>query len=317
MRRGVWQGLLAYTIWGLFPIYWKLFHGIPALEVLAHRILWSFVALALILLVARPASLRALLRQPGRRVALYAVAAVLIGVNWFLYVWGVNAGFVVETSLGYFMTPLVNVSLGVVVFRERLSTTQWLAVALAAAGVVYLTIAYGAAPWIALGLAVTFGSYGLAKKKAPLPALDGLTLETALLVVPAFAYLAVLQGTAHGSFLRVPTLTEVFLVASGLITIVPLVLFASAVRRVPLSIIGLLQYVSPTIQLILGVLLFKEPFTRVQLTGFAFVWAALALFAVEAGTKQETGSRKQETGTGNRKQAEPIDVIDTSRRPRD
>src|SRR5690242_2091271 len=139
MRRGIWQGLLAYTIWGLFPIYWKLFHGIPALEVLAHRIFWSFVALAVILAVVRPAGLRALRRQPRRRVALYATAALLIGVNWFLYIWGVNAGFVVETSLGYFMTPLVNVLLGVAVFRERLSMSQWLAVALAAAGMVYLT----------------------------------------------------------------------------------------------------------------------------------------------------------------------------------
>jgi chloramphenicol-sensitive protein RarD len=282
MRRGVWQGLLAYTIWGLFPIYWKLFHDIPALEVLAHRILWSFVALAVILVLLWPARLRALKGQPWRSVALYAAAAVLIGVNWFLYIWGVNAGFVVETSLGYFMTPLVNVLLGVAVFRERLSTWQWLAVALAAAGMVYLTNAYGAVPWIALGLAVSFGSYGLAKKKAPLPALDGLMLETTLLVLPAFAYLAVLHGSGQGSFFRVATPTELFLVAGGLITVTPLLLFASAVRRVPLSIMGLLQYVSPTIQLVLGVLVFKEPFTRVQLTGFGFVWAGLALFAADS-----------------------------------
>jgi chloramphenicol-sensitive protein RarD len=282
MRRGVWQGLLAYTIWGLFPIYWKLFHGIPALEVLAHRILWSFVALVVILALVWPARLRALRRQPRQLVALYAAAAVLIGVNWFLYIWGVNAGFVVETSLGYFMTPLVNVLLGVVVFRERLSMWQWLAVALAATGVLYLTSVYGVVPWIALGLAVTFGSYGLAKKKAPLPALDGLTLETALIVLPAFAYLAVLQGSGQGSFLRVATHTELLLIAGGLITITPLLLFASAVRLVPLSLVGLLQYVSPTIQLLLGILLYREPFTRVQLTGFGFVWAGLALFAADS-----------------------------------
>jgi len=281
MRRGVWQGLLAYTIWGLFPIYWKLFHGIPALEVLAHRMLWSFVVLAVILAVVGPARLRALREQPPRVVALYAVAALLIGVNWFLYIWGVNAGFVVETSLGYFVTPLVNVVLGVAVFRERLSPLQWLAVALGAAGVLYLTTVYGVVPWIALGLAVSFGSYGLAKKKAPLPALDGLMLETAVLVLPAAAYLGMLQASGRGSFLRVAVHTELFLVAGGLITVVPLVLFASAVRRVPLSIMGLLQYVSPTIQLVLGVLLFKEPFTRVQLTGFGFVWAGLVLFAAD------------------------------------
>jgi chloramphenicol-sensitive protein RarD len=288
MRRGVWQGLLAYTIWGLFPIYWKLFHGIPALEVLAHRMLWSFVALAVILALVWPARLRALRGQPRRRVALYAAAAVLIGINWFLYIWGVNAGFVVETSLGYFMTPLVNVLLGVVVFRERLSMWQWLAVALAAAGALYLTNAYGVVPWIALGLAVSFGSYGLAKKKAPLPALDGLMLETALLVIPAAAYLAVLHASGQGSFLRVSTHTELFLVAGGLITVAPLLLFASAVRLVPLSIVGLLQYVSPTIQLLLGVLLFKEPFTRVQLTGFGLVWAGIVVFVADNFKSQFT-----------------------------
>ena len=288
MRRGMWQGLLAYTIWGLFPIYWKLFHGIPALEVLAHRMLWSFVALAVILALVWPARLRALREQPRRHVALYAAAAVLIGINWFLYIWGVNAGFVVETSLGYFMTPLVNVLLGVVVFRERLSMWQWLAVALAAAGALYLTNAYGVVPWIALGLAVSFGSYGLAKKKAPLPALDGLMLETALLVIPAAAYLAVLHASGRGSFLRVATHTELFLVAGGLITVAPLLLFASAVRLVPLSIVGLLQYVSPTIQLLLGVLLFKEPFTRVQLTGFGLVWAGIVVFVADNFKSQFT-----------------------------
>ena len=282
MRRGVWQGLAAYTIWGTFPIYWKLFHGIPALEVLAHRVTWSFVAVTAMLLVTGRLRLLVAAAQSRRQAAVYGLAAVLIGINWFLYVWGVNAGFVVETSLGYFITPLINVLLGVVVFRERLSAAQWTAVALAGGGVTYLTVMYGSVPWLALGLAVTFGSYGLTKKKATLGAFNGLALETAMLVGPAVAYLALLTLAGRSSFVRVGVLTDVLLVGGGLITIAPLLLFASAVRAVPLSIIGLLQYISPTIQLVIGVLLFREPFTRVQLTGFACVWAALALFAFDS-----------------------------------
>ena len=282
MNRGVFYGAAAYSIWGLFPIYWKLFHGIPALEILAHRITWSFVALALIVACAPGrARVRALLSTPRRLVVLYGIAALLIGVNWFLYVWAVNAGFVVETSLGYFMTPLVNVVLGVMVFRERLTTPQWVAVALAAAGVLYLTWAYRAAPWIALGLAGSFGSYGLVKKKGTLPALEGLTLETAVLVLPAAVWLGSLQVHGDGVFLHSGLLTPMLLAGSGLITIVPLLLFASSVRLVPLSIVGILQYIAPSIQLVLGVLLYKEPFTHTQLIGFACVWAALVVFAVD------------------------------------
>lgn len=287
--RGIWQGAAAYSIWGLFPIYWKLFAGIPALEVLAHRIAWSFVALVVIVTSISPQRVRVLARTPPSLVALYAIAALLIGVNWFLYVWAVNAGFVVESSLGYFMTPLVNVVLGVLVFRERLSPLQWLAVALATAGVGYLTLQYGTVPWVAIGLAVTFGSYGLAKKKAPLPALDGLTLEAALLVVPAAFYLAFVHLSGDGSFWRVAGPTRMFLAGGGLITVAPLLLFASSVRKVPLSIVGILQYISPTLQLALGVFTFHEPFTRVRLIGFGCVWVALVVFAVE-GVKR--GMRK-------------------------
>lgn len=280
LRRGIWQGLAAYTIWGTFPIYWKLFHGIPALEVLAHRVTWSFVAVTLMLMAAGRFTLLVAAARSPRQAAIYGLAAVLIGINWFLYVWGVNAGFVVETSLGYFITPLINVLLGVLVFRERLSIPQCAAVAMAAAGVTYLTVMYGRVPWLALGLAVTFGSYGLTKKKATLGAFDGLALETALLVGPAAGYLAFLLVVDRSSFVRVGVVTDMLLIGGGLITIAPLLLFASAVRAVPLSIVGLLQYISPTIQLVIGVLLFREPFTRVQLVGFACVWVALAVFAV-------------------------------------
>jgi chloramphenicol-sensitive protein RarD len=271
----------AYGIWGLFPIYWKLFRHVPALEILAHRIAWSFVTLVLLVSGARGSALRRVWAVPWPVIGLYAAAALLIGVNWFLYVWAVNAGYVVETSLGYFITPLVNVLLGVVFFRERLRRLQWVAVGLAGAGVVYLTVSYGSLPWIALGLAFSFGGYGLAKKKAPLGPLDGLTLETALLVAPAVAYLGRLERAGSGAFLHTGSATDLLLAASGTITIIPLLLFASSVRRVPLSIVGILQYIAPTIQLFLGVLLFHEPFTRVQAVGFAFVWVAIAVFACE------------------------------------
>jgi chloramphenicol-sensitive protein RarD len=279
MDPGIWYGAAAYASWGLFPIYFKLTGHVPALEVLSHRVIWSFLALAL-LTMARGRT-RATLRVAGRTYALYAAAAVLIGVNWFVYVWAVSSGFVVETSLGYFITPFVNVLLGVLVFGERLRRGQWAAVGLAAAAVLYLAAMYGTLPWISLVLAISFGSYGLVKKKVSLPPMHGLTLETGVLFVPAVAYALALGQTGRASFLHAGALSDVLLVGAGLITIAPLLLFAAAVQRVPLSIIGILQYIAPTIQFLLGVLLYREPFTRAQLAGFAFVWAALAVFTAE------------------------------------
>jgi chloramphenicol-sensitive protein RarD len=278
---GLWSGVAAYVIWGLVPIYWRLFRHVPAIQVLGHRIVWSLVLLAILVASARrrgraPHSVISL-----HVVGLYAVAAVLIGINGFLYVFAVNAGFIVETSLGYFIAPLVNVLLGVVVFRERLRPLQWLAVALAAAGVLHLALAYGTLPWIATGLALSFGSYGLVKKKAPLPPVQGLTLETAIQFAPAIVYLLILQRNGEGAFLRTGALADVLMIGSGVVTVGPLLLFASAVQRVPLSVIGILQYIAPTIQFLLGVFVFHEPFSRTQLVGFAIVWTALAVFTID------------------------------------
>lgn len=281
MQAGIWYGLAAYGLWGLFPLYWKLLARVPALEVLAHRISWSFVVLVVLVAGLQRAGARTRQRPSARVTLLYGAAAVLIGVNWFLYVWAVNAGFVVETSLGYYITPLVNVLLGVVAFRERLRPPQWTAVGLAAAGVVHLTVTYGSIPWVAAGLALSFGIYGLVKKTAPLAALEGLTLETALLVAPATAYLWMLHGDGRGAFLRLDPATSVMLAGGGVVTVVPLLLFASAVRRVPLSVMGVLQYIAPTIQLLLGVLVFREPFSRSQMVGFSLVWLALLVFTVD------------------------------------
>jgi len=283
VTRGFWLGAAAYSIWGLFPIYWKLVAAVPAGQVLAHRIVWSCVALGVILAVRRGRSLDLPDQQriTTRVVLLYLAAALLIGVNWFLYVWAVGHDFVVETSLGYYITPLVNVLLGVAILRERLRAATWAAVALAACGVAVLTWAYGAPPRIALGLAASFGTYGLVKKTAPLPPLEGLALETALLALPALAYLVAAERAGSGAFLHETVATDVFLIGGGLVTIVPLLLFASAVRTVALSTMGLLQFISPTIQLVLALALYHEPFGGVRLAGFVAVWLALALFAAQ------------------------------------
>lgn len=280
MQRGVWYAVGAYVAWGAFPIYWKLVEEVPAVELIGHRIVWSFVMLAGLLIVSRQLPvLRAALRWPVVR--LYSVAAVLIAVNWFTYVWAVTHGFIVETSLGYFMNPLVSVVLGVVVLRERLRPGQWLAVGLMAGGVTYLTLSYGSLPWIALVLACSFGLYGLVKKVAPLGAVHGLAMETGLLLVPALAYLAVVARGGEGAFLHASPATELLLIGTGAVTIVPLMLFASAVRRITLSLTGMLQFIAPTMQLLIGVLVYKEGFDHVRLVGFGLVWTALVLFGIE------------------------------------
>ena len=278
----MWYGVAAYSLWGLLTLYWRLFPHVPAIQVLSHRIVWSFVVLT-VLVEASWRQRRAVLHSitPGV-VVLYAVAAVLIGANWFLYVFSVNNGFIVESSLGYFMTPLVNVLMGVAVFRERLRAMQWLAVAFAFGGMLWLTLAYGTLPWIGLALAASFGSYGLVKKKATLPSLEGLTVETAVLVLPAILYLAALNRNGDGAYLHSGTATDFLLAAGGIVTVVPLLLFATAVRRVPLSVIGILQYIAPTIQFLLGVYAFHEPFTRSQLTGFGLVWLGLVVFTLDS-----------------------------------
>ena len=298
MSRGFWLGVAAYSIWGLFPLYWKLVAHVPAGQVLAHRIVWSCVALLAILAwPSRPRVARGALTP--RVVLLYFAAAILIGVNWYLYVWAVGHDLVVETSLGYYITPLVNVLLGVAVLGERLRPTKWIAVGLAAIGVAILTLAYGAPPRIALALAASFGTYGLVKKTAPLPPLEGLTLETVLLGLPAAAYLVAAERGGTGVFLHDATATSVFLIGGGLVTIVPLLLFASAVRLVPLSTMGLLQFISPTIQLVLALALYHEPFGRSRVAGFIAVWLALMVFAFDQirGTPARALEREP-AGTG-------------------
>ncbi len=280
-RKGILYALGAYVMWGLFPLYWKQLEGMPALQIIGHRIGWSFILLLLVVLVTRQwAAFRAAAMQK-RTIRIYLVAAVLISVNWFTYVWAVNRGFVVETSLGYYINPLFSVLLGVTVFRERLRLVQWAPIGLAALGVIYLAFHYGSLPWIALTLAFTFGLYGMVKKTAPLGSLYGLTLETGLLFLPALAYLGWCEYVGQGAFLHSTAQANWLMVGAGLVTTVPLLFFASAAPRVPLTLIGILQYINPTMQFLLGVLVYKEPFTHDRLIGFGLVWAGLILFWAE------------------------------------
>ena len=281
MKKGVWLGIGAYAAWGLFPIYWKWLHQVPALQLLAHRIVWSFLLLAVVLVVVR--QWRAFRAEAWhvRTICIYFVAAMLLGVNWLTYVWAVNAGYIVETSLGYFINPLLSVLLGVIILHERLRRAQWIAVGLAAAGVVYLTLAYGSLPWIALTLAFSFGLYGLVKKTAPLGALHGLTLETGLLFVPMLLYLIFAEVRGEGAFLHTDGVSTLLMIGAGVVTVVPLLMFAAAVRLIPLSLMGILQYIAPTLQFLIGVLIFGEAFTRTQFIGFGLVWLAVLVFTAE------------------------------------
>jgi chloramphenicol-sensitive protein RarD len=281
MNKGIWNGLSAYILWGFFPIYWKLLHNVPALQVIGHRITWSFILLIIVILATKQwKNFRSAALEP-KTIAIYSIAAVLLSINWLIYVWGVNAGFIVETSLGYFINPLISVLLGVLFLREKLRTMQWIPIGLAAAGVIYLTVTYGRLPWIALSLAVSFGIYGLVKKLAPLGSLYGLTLETALVFPIALVYLAFVGFSGTGSFLQEGALTDILLIGTGAVTSIPLLMFASAARQIPLTMIGVLQYVAPTLQFLIGVFLYHEPFDQSRLIGFGLVWLALIIFWVE------------------------------------
>lgn len=281
VKKGILSVVLAYTLWGVFPIYFKALHQVPAFQITAHRIVWS--CLFLLLLVASRRELGALRAAIKPRVLLiYLAAGALLAVNWGTYVWSVNAGFLVEASLGYFINPLVSVLLGIVFLRERLRPWQWLPVGLALSGVAYLTISFGSLPWIALVLASTFGLYGLMKKIAPLGSLYGLMLETSMIFIPALGFLVFSEISGAGAFGHINPLTTLLLSLTGVVTAIPLLLFASGTRAVPLSTVGLLQYISPTLQFIMGVFVYGEAFNHDHLIGFSIIWIALAFFWAES-----------------------------------
>ena len=281
-RRGLLAAATAFTIWGVFPAYWHLLKAVPSMQIMAHRVVWSAVLVVGWLLWRQGWDWWRTIAARPRMLAALALSGAVIAFNWGLYIWAVNAGHVVETSLGYFINPLVTVALGVVVLRERLRRPQWIAVACAAAGVAWLTWSAGSPPWIALGLAGSFALYGLVRKLVPVDAVAGLGVESLFMFLPALAYVLWAEAGHGGGFIGGWSLgTQLLLVFSGVVSAVPLVAFAYGVRRIPLSLVGLLQYIGPTLQLLLGVWFFREPFTAVHALGFGAIWLGLAIFAGE------------------------------------
>ncbi len=281
MNPGILYAATAYALWGLFPLYFKALQGIPPLEIMLHRIVWSLAFVFLMLTWRRQWKwIGETIKRP-KVIAGFAASAVLLSTNWFIYIWAVNNDRVVDASLGYFINPLVNVLLGFLLLRERLRPGQWAAIALAAAGVAWLTWQGGHVPWIGLALAATFGTYGLLRKTAVLGPLEGLSLETLLLFPLAFGYLAMLAMEGNNAFIAAPASSQWLLVAAGPITAIPLLLFAAGARRISMSLLGLLQYIGPTLQLMLGVWLYNEPFSGGRLIGFMVIWSALVVYSVE------------------------------------
>jgi chloramphenicol-sensitive protein RarD len=303
-RRGYLYGFLAYAIWGFFPIYFKLLRPSPPFEILAHRIVWSVLFVSLVLTVMHNWRFIPRVVRDRRLFGGISLAAVLIAVNWGTYILGVNSSRVVETALGYFITPLVLALLGVTVQRERLRPGQWVAVGIGGIAVAVLTVDYGRLPYIALILAASFSLYGLIKKRLAMPPAEGLFFESAVLALPALAFLTWLNLTGGAKFGHVSAVHTTLLVLSGVLTAFPLLLFAAAANRVPLVGIGILQYVAPILQLGCGVLIFHEPMPAARLAGFCLVWVALVVFTVD-GLR---GARSPKVPSGNvvREQGEPV-----------
>lgn len=278
LRKGFWYALGAYFAWGLLPIYWKLLSKVDAIQLIGHRIVWSFCMLFFVIVFTKQLSKLKTAILDKKTVLIYVLAAVLIAINWYVYVWAVNSNYIIETSLGYFINPLISVAFGVLFFRERLKSFQWVSLSFALIGVIYLTVVYGKLPWIALTLAISFGFYGLVKKIAPLGALFGLTVETGILFIPALIMLIFFETSGHGYFLHDSLQTNILLIGAGLVTSAPLVFFASAAQEIPLAMVGIMQYIAPTLQFLLGVFVFHESFNITRLIGFIFVWMGLLLF---------------------------------------
>lgn len=292
-RRGLLITALTFALWGVVPVYWHLLKAVPSVHIIAHRIVWSaLLVVGWLLYRTRLQWWRSIAAQP-RALGILALSSVAIAFNWSLYIWAINAGHVIEASLGYFINPLVNVLLGVLVLKERLRALQWLAVACAALGVAWLTVDAGALPWIALSLAASFGLYGLLRKLVQVDAVAGLGVESLYLLLPALGF--VLWGeSGHGGGFAAGWgwRNDLLLVFGGVVTAVPLIGFAYGVRRIPLSLVGLLQYIAPSLQLLLGVWFFREPFDSGKAIGFAVIWVGLLLFAGESLWRSGWGRRR-------------------------
>ncbi|WP_017753966.1 EamA family transporter RarD [Calidifontibacillus oryziterrae] len=282
---GIWNGVFAYLIWGVLPLYWIAVGEVSAPQILAHRIVWSFIFMIVIILVLKKwhlviTDIKSIITNPAAFFSLF-FSGVLISANWFIYIWAVNAGHVIETSLGYYINPLISVLLGIIVLKEQFDFWQKISFLLAAGGVLILTVEYGSIPWVSLGLALSFGIYGLVKKKANLSSITGLTFETMMVTPIALFYLLYVHSQGTGHFGVSSSLSiNLLLIGSGIVTAIPLLLFAEGAKRITLSLIGFLQYISPTINLIIGVFILREHFSHTHLIAFSFIWVALAVYSV-------------------------------------
>jgi len=281
MNKGIVYAASAYILWALFPIYWKNLGSVPAIVVIGHRMIWSFVFVLGVLVLKKDWERYRVIFQSPKILLTYLAAASLLGINWLVFVWAINAGFIVESSLGYFINPLVSVLLGVIFFREKLRLWQWLPIGLALLGVIYLTVSYGALPWIALILAFSFGFYGLIKKSATLNSLDGFALETGFMFLPALIYLLYFKSLGQGVFADQGLTIALLLVFTGFVTGIPILLFGAGARRIRLSTLGLLQYIVPTGHLLIGVLIYGENFPQEKMVGYSMIWIAIVFYSLE------------------------------------
>jgi chloramphenicol-sensitive protein RarD len=294
MKQGIIYAVFSYLAWGLLPLYWRLFTAMPAWEVLAHRIVWSFVFVAILVVFAKQwKKLKSVVSSRRSKIAVF-LCSIFISVNWFIFIWAVNNNHVIETSLGYYMNPLISILLAVIFLKERLSTGQWLSIFLAGVGVLIMAVQYGQIPWVSIALAVSFSLYGLGKKTAKLDVLLGLTWETIIALPVSIAYLLFIQVQGTNTFSALPALTIILLLLSGPATALPLFWFAKATKMLPLSLVGFIQYIAPTTSLLLAIFIFHEPFTQVQLVSFSFIWLALIVYTFVTLGKSRANKRLAE-----------------------
>jgi len=277
---GTWYAIAAFTVWGFLPLYWKSLDHVPSAQILAHRIFWSFILVSVVLCVKKRKSEAFFALSSWKNKLTFLISALTLGANWFIYIWAVNTNHIVESSMGYFINPLLSVLLGIIFLKERLNHVQVLSVFLAFIGVSYLTIQYGKIPWIALSLAVSFAFYGLLRKTAKAGSLIGLLAETMLLTPAALTYLIIVHVRGTGAFGNAGVGTSLLLAGCGVVTSLPLIWFAHGARRIPLAAVGFTQYLAPTLMLLLGVFVYREPFTVSHLVSFGCIWTALVLYSL-------------------------------------
>jgi chloramphenicol-sensitive protein RarD len=281
-NKGAILAITAYTLWGVFPVYWKAVQTIPAYELVCHRIIWSLSFLLLIVLVKKDWRRIYSQYRIKKNILTVIITAILLAVNWLIYIWAVSADYLVEASLGYFINPLINVILGVIFLKEALRKWQWASIGIAACGVLFLTFMYGAFPWIGLSLALSFGFYGLLRKIAPLNSVQGMSIEMSILIVPALIFLIFLEISNQGALRHASLSLTGLVLLVGIITVIPLLLFTSAAKKITLTTLGIIQYITPSLQFMLGVFMFHEAFATERFIGFCIIWSALLLYTLES-----------------------------------